>query len=197
MKTWVITTVVAAMLATATWAAPGQGQCGGGGGKDKGGPGGGPGGGQGLQAILKDEQLAKQLGMTDAQIEAVHDAAYANRKDSVKLRGDAELARIDLHKLMEADTPDLDAVMKAVEKSGAAETALHKSEIALKLKIREIVGADTMKKIRAHMREVAGQKFQDRRNGPPGRGPGGPQGQGPGPMSENDEGPDFDPDFEI
>ncbi|HEY8240986.1 MAG TPA: periplasmic heavy metal sensor [Kiritimatiellia bacterium] len=178
MKKWVIATMVAGSMAITGLAVAGPGR----GGPKQDGP--GQGGHRGLQALLQNEALARELGVTDAQLDAVRDALYANKTAGVKLHGDAELARIELHRLMEAESPDRDAVMKAIEKAGAAEIAIRKSEVGLKLKVREIVGTETLKKIRTQMREQAAQRGGERHGQRPGQGPRGQQRDGAGPVDQ-------------
>jgi Spy/CpxP family protein refolding chaperone len=157
-------------LATSSFAEPGHGP-GGGDGMGPGGPGGQHGGGMGFMAILQDEDLAREFGLTDKQIDAAQAAAKEHRKQAIRLRGDVELARMELQELMDSDKPDREAVMKAVDKVGATELALEKSNVDLKLQLRDIVGADTMKKIRAKMREERQERRQeDQRRGPQGGG---------------------------
>lgn len=160
MKNGIMAASLAGMLALAgvALAEPGPG-----GAERHGGPGGPGGPGGGLMALIQDEARAKELGLTDQQIAAAQEAARTHRKASIALRGNAELAQMELQDLMEDETSSREAVMKAVEKVGAAELALEKSKVELRLQLRDILGADTMKKIRSEMRE----ERQDERGGPP------------------------------
>ncbi|MFH0907415.1 MAG: periplasmic heavy metal sensor [bacterium] len=179
MKNWLIASGVAASLALAAVVCAGQEHHGDGPGL--GGGAGGPGGGRGggLQAILDNEEIVKKLGITDAQVKAVREAGYERQKVMISLRADAELAQLDVKKLMDQDTPDTEAVMKALDTVGRLETEIRKEGVRNQLRIREIIGTDTARKLRDIMRERKGREGGDRQGK---RGPGQGKGRGPGPQ---------------
>jgi len=210
MKKWFILTavVVAVSLAAVAMAAPGPG----GGREGRGGPGGdgpGIGGGQGhgpgpgmiLQRVLENEALAKKVGLTDEQIATLKGSLLETQKQMIKLRAESELAELDVRRLMGEDQVDRAAVMKAIEAAGAAHTAIRKAGAEERLKVREIVGQETLDKIREHMadrmgkrgggqdgerRPGRGQRGDDDQAGPRG---GKGEGKGKGPAWMQDEMP--------
>lgn len=135
-----------------------------------------------LRALEHNPELAKEVGVTDEQIAALKKAQYDNEKTMIRLRSDADLARLEVKNLMQADKVDKAAVMAAVDNAGKVMIELRKAQIGAAIQAKEILGADTMEKIHAkmgqHMKAMRGQ----------GKGRGGPQGRnggrGPGPGPE-------------
>lgn len=150
-----------------------------------GGPGGGPGGGHGggLQALLENDDVVKKLGLTSEQVKAVQEAGYQHQKVMVSLRADAELAQLDVKKLMDQDAPDTEAVMKAIDTAGRLQTEIRKEGVRNQLKIREIIGADAAKKLKDMMRDRMERQGGGDRHGKRNQGQG--KGQGPGPQGED------------
>lgn len=179
MKNWLIATGVAASLALAAVVYAEQDHRGGGGPGPGGGQGGGPGEGHGggLQALLENDDIIKRLGLTEEQVTAVQEAGYDHQKVMVSLRADAELAQLDVKKLMDQDAPNIEAVMKALDTAGRLQTEIRKEGVRNQLKIREIIGADAAKKLKEIMRSRMDRQGGD---GQGRRGPGQGKGQGPG-----------------
>ncbi len=182
MKNWLITCGVAAGLALAAvvYAEPGQ---------DRGGPGGGPDGGHrggGLQALLDNEDVVKKLGLSDEQVKAVREAGYEHQKVMVSLRADSELAQLDVKKLMDQDTPDTEAVMKALDTAGRLQTEIRKEAVRSQLKVREIIGPEASKQLKEIMQNRLQRQGGDRQGK---RGPGQGKGQGGAPSMEDERQP--------
>ena len=158
---WKMTTAAAALIAAAAFAPAEQPQQGGpaqgmrrpmqqmrG---EEAGPGGAvqkPGQEMILKAIMQSPEFAKSVGLTDEQVKAVKDAAFAYRQSMVKARSDAELARLEVEKLQDADKPDEAALMKAIDDAGAKETAIRKAQAAFELKVKGLIGTEAQQKIR-------------------------------------------------
>ena len=190
MNKWMTMTCAAGVIAVAAiaWAGPdGRGD----------GPGRGPGReqghgghlGGGLGHLLNNPELATELGITTEQIATLREAQYEHRKKMITLHSEAQLARLEVKKLMDAEPVDQEAVLAAVDAAGLKATALKKSTIQQMLKVREIVGKEALQKLHSHMREAMAERRQ-------GRGDNRPQGQGPGRGREtsmmDDEGPGAD-----
>ena len=123
-----------------------------------------------LRAVLQNPELAAKVGLSEAQVKTIREAAYAQREQLVKLRSDAELGRMQVEKLSSADQVDKDALMKAIDAAGQQEIAVKKAEMAFQLQVKELVGPEVMKKLRETMKE----QFAER------RAKGGPEGEGRG-----------------
>ena len=148
-----VTAVVLLSGAMATWA--GQG----GRGQHERGVGGG------IAWLLNDQEALKKLGVTDEQQTALKTASYEFRKEMAKLNADRELAELDYRKAMDEDTPDENAVLKAVEEVGTAETAVRKASTKYQLKIKNVLGAEKLNELKSMQRENAKEK-KAHRNGP-------------------------------
>lgn len=167
MKKHWMTALVAgsALAAAAAFAAPGFGGPDGARRNER--PDRGPHGGPGLERLLQNPRIAKEAGISDAQIESLKAAEYEQRKTIIKLRGDADLARLEVRKLMQAEKVDKAAVLNAVDKAGRAMTELRKAQIEHHLAVREILGPETC----AKLREMAAERFRDRQGPRQERGP--------------------------
>jgi hypothetical protein len=166
MKKWMLVwcLVSAFALAAVTWAEPegreqgprpGPEQQPDGRGLRQGGPGGfqEPSREMMLRAVIQNPELAAKVGLKEEQVKAIREAAFAQREQMVTLRSQAELARLQVEKLMAAEPVDKEAVLKAVEAAGQQEIAIKKAEITLQLKLKELVGEEVAKKMRAEMKK--------------------------------------------
>ncbi|MBN1268261.1 MAG: periplasmic heavy metal sensor [Kiritimatiellae bacterium] len=189
MKKWALGSAIAVGLAVAmvAWAGPGR----------KGGargPGEGYGGPQGPG--LSRSTLAEQAGLSDEESQALENLMYEHQKAMIPLRADQQLARLEVRRLLEQETPDEAAVMKAVEAASQAELALEKARISHQLSVRSTLGPEKA----AQLRDCRREHRQERRGGRGGKGERremggcgprhGPWGGYPGGCGE--DGPDFD-----
>ncbi len=126
-----------------------------------------PGGGGCPMAGGGREQALKAAGATDEQVARVREKMYETRKQMIALRAEQELARMEVQHLLSQDKVDREAVMKAVDKTGAVETSIHKLRVQQQLDLRDIVGADVLKKAREsafeHRRDKQDGRREDRR----------------------------------
>lgn len=196
MKKWYILSGIVAALACASvaLAEPGFGAGRGGGGDGRGPRHDGPGPGMILHRVLDNPELAKKVGLTDQQVADLKASVLATQKQMIKLRSDVELAELEVRRLMDENPVDRDALMKAIDVAGAAQLAVRKAGVEERLKVREIVGQETLDKIR----ELVADRIADRRGGEgrregrgerrEGRGQRG-EGQGVGQGQGQDKGP--------
>jgi Spy/CpxP family protein refolding chaperone len=144
----------------AVWAADGG---------DKGGPGPcgddersfGRGGGD-ISRLVRNEEAAKKLGVTDEQIAQLREMAYQGEIEQIKGHADLEIAHIELRRLMDSAKPTEEAVGKAVDKISALEAQLQKARFGEMLKARQILGEETMQKLRDAMRDQMRERGRDR-----------------------------------
>jgi len=120
--------------------------------------------------------VLEQLGASEEQVTALQDLQYTQRKAGIELRAAVEQAELELqHAMKEGDEK---AAMKAVDKVTSARGELLKQEISTRLKVREILGEDLLRKLEE-------QRPRGQRLGPaPG---GGPIIPGPGPDDDPEE----------
>ena len=169
MKRWLTIAVVTAAVGAAglAWAAergesPDKGRMQGPGGR---GPGGHP--GAGVEFLVQHPDVAREAGVTDDQIAKLRTATYEMRKQMIKLEADEELAKLEVDQLMDQPMPDRQAIDKAIDEAGKAETAIEKARVQHKLAVEDILGAETTDKLHSIMRE----KMEERRHDKGDRGP--------------------------
>jgi Spy/CpxP family protein refolding chaperone len=158
MKKLIVGTAVAALacMGTMAWAGPGEGR--GDGEQGRGERAMGPGGPQAmgarmLQRVMENPEVAKKLGITEEQAAALQTSFYEQEKKMVALQSEAELAQIEVRRLMDQDDPSAETLMAAIDKAGAARTAIQKASVEQRLAVRKIVGPETMKKIKQQLGE--------------------------------------------
>ena len=162
-----------------------------------------------LARILQDRELCEKLDITEEQVERLKAAVYETRKEAISLRAEVELARLELHSLMAESSADESPIMAAVDAVGRARTALQKAQVSSRLRVRAILGEETVEKLRAELRERARRHREAQRQRQPGmRGGDAPPGRTPfptpprrgwgagnGPFGPGVDGEPLDPEF--
>ena len=172
MKKILMVTMATALagLGTAAWAGPDEGPGQGRGERPnmerRGPPEGGGGnremmGARILERLLDHPDKMKEFGITEEQAATLQASFYELEKNMVTLQGEAELAQIELRRLMDADETDEKALMAAVDKVGLTRTAIQKAKIQQRLNVQKVLGADTLKKIKG----MVGDRMRQRRGG--------------------------------
>ncbi len=184
MKKWIALTAISATLAlsVAVLAAP-RGNRGDGPKKGQEGP-------HPMMRILENPEAAEKLGLTDEQVTSLQDLKYETQKAHIALKGEVELAQVEVQRILKSDSPDEAAALAAVEQAGLARIKLQQSHVSTMLKARAIIGPEKLKEIKAEgrerMKERAGkvrermERFRD--GGPRGERPDRPRGPRPGPQ---------------
>ena len=128
-------------------------------------PAGGGGPEFGMRKEARMEQALREAGATDEQVAKLREQIYQARKQMISLHAEKEQAEIEVQHLMMQDKVDREAVLKAVEKLGAVKTSLHRLRIQQQLDMREIVGPDVARKVRAGAADRWREKRQGRGEG--------------------------------
>lgn len=92
-------------------------------------------------------EMLKKAGATDAQIQALTEAEYAQRVKQIDLRAAAEKAELALHRLMSGTNAEEKAVMAAADALSQARGELFKQELAGELKRKQILGDELLRKL--------------------------------------------------
>jgi Spy/CpxP family protein refolding chaperone len=103
--------------------------------------------------VVNNPEKAKELGVTDDQAAALKELSYKTRQQMIKLNAEAETARLEIDRLMDADKPDEGAILKAIENAGRVETEIQKARVQEGLRVREALGDEQLAKIRDTLRE--------------------------------------------
>lgn len=109
-------------------------------------------------------EMARELNLTTEQREKMKAARERQARKAIQARADIQLARLDLHKLMQADKPDTRAIETQIDKIASLRTELEKSRVATMLEIRASLTAEQQKKLR-ELRE-RGPQMRNRRMAP-------------------------------
>ena len=134
----------------------------------------GPRGGPAM--MMMEPEQARKAGASEQQVQALADAAFAQQTKRIDLQAAVEKADLALEHLMRAATVDEKAAMEAADAVSKARADLFKLDIASRLKVKQILGEELLRK----MHEQAPRPDAMER---PGRGPA-PEGQNP-PPAEN------------
>jgi Spy/CpxP family protein refolding chaperone len=102
------------------------------------------------------EHVVDDLGLSEAARKNVRDAIYEATKQAITLGAELAQTGLELRRLMEQDKPDVEAVLKQVEKIGQLRTELMKLHVRTVLKIEQLLTPDQRKKLRGRMHGMPG-----------------------------------------
>jgi Spy/CpxP family protein refolding chaperone len=97
--------------------------------------------GAGFRALLSEE-----LDLTDEQKDQIHQIFLDARKKNIDTNAKQELARIELHELMSADTPDQKKIDAKVAELSQLHSAKMSSHIASVLAVQKLLTPEQRKK---------------------------------------------------
>lgn len=126
------------------------------------------GGHHGAVGQLLNPKVIEELDLGSEEVEKLQEMRYEAKKQHVRLRADAKLARLEVHHLLQKDNPDESTVMKAIEQAGKAKTELRKSEVSQMLKTRSLLGSEKWSKFK-EMRQTRLRHMAERRHRQRGR----------------------------
>lgn len=99
-------------------------------------------------ARLPDPKALKEAGATDQQIESLKKFEDERQLKQIDLKAAVEKAELSFGQLMQTETVDEAAALKAAETVSQTRAEAFKAEISAQLKVRAILGADVLKKLR-------------------------------------------------
>ncbi len=99
------------------------------------------------QPGIPDLKRVKELGASDLQIDKLQQYGFEQHVKRIELQATADNANVALQRLLSGPTPDENAVWTAVAEINQARDELFKLEIAIKLKVKEILGDEIMRKL--------------------------------------------------
>ena len=109
---------------------------------------GGPGMGRGQGMGERPADLARELKLSGEQREKLADIRERQLRRSIQARADLALARLDLRKLLHAETPSLAAVGAQIDKIARIRAELAKSRVASALEMRNVLTVEQRKLLR-------------------------------------------------
>lgn len=101
----------------------------------------------GLRELMNPRRL-KEAGATDEQLASLKKFADEQRFKRIDLNAAAEKAELTLEMQLSGDTVDEKTALQAADALSQARAALFKQEVSARLKAREILGTDVLKKLR-------------------------------------------------
>ena len=122
----------------------------------------------GLEWAINNPKLREQLLITPEQVAKIRQETLNFQKAEILSRANLEVKRLELHSLLEADTPDRAAIDKSLREASAAQFTLEKAAIDHQLAMRALVTPEQRQKLEKMREEFRG----------PGAGPGGPGARG-------------------
>jgi Spy/CpxP family protein refolding chaperone len=140
----------------------------------------------GMMRRAEGEQMRKpmfeELGLTDQQKEQIRQVILGTRKKNIDVEAKQKLARIELHELMAADTPDQNKINAKISELSKLHENLMRNRIESHLAVQKVLTPEQRKKakeLRPLMRERHGG-FRHFQGGGPGMMRGGGFRLGPG-----------------
>ena len=84
-------------------------------------------------------QELRSMGVEASVIKQIKSITIASRKAKIPLKSAVELAKIELHELLDADEVNETAVMAAIDKVSTAKAKVRKNQVRTMLKIRALL----------------------------------------------------------
>ncbi|MCI0690972.1 Spy/CpxP family protein refolding chaperone [candidate division KSB1 bacterium] len=128
------------------------------------------------------QPMFEELGLTDQQKEQIRQVMLDTRKKNIDVEAKQKLARIELHELMGADTPDQSKINAKISELSKLHETLMRNRIESHLAVQKVLTPEQRKKakeLRPLMRERRGG-FRHFQGGGPRMMRGGGFGLGPG-----------------
>lgn len=125
----------------------------------------GPGGPDGPRAELNLrmlERAADRLGLDEPTLDRIKERVYQAEKTGIDLKAKLELARLELRRTLDADTPAKDAVMKRIDEVGRLETDLRKHQIGLMLDVKAMLTPEQRRELEKMSRR-GGRELREKR----------------------------------
>jgi Spy/CpxP family protein refolding chaperone len=130
--------------------------------------------------------VAKALGLDDAQVQKIEQIFQDSRLKLVDLHAGLQKEEIKLEPMIEADNPDENAVLGAIDRIAADRASLVKANAQMAFAIRRVLTPEQWKKLRTLWRQrdrfpapMGGPREGFRHDGPPHHPEGGPEAAAP------------------
>jgi len=120
-----------------------------------------PQGGMMKQREMMKERLGKslleELGLSDAQKSQIHQVRLDTRKKNIDVEAKLKLAGIELHELMNAETPDQGKINAKISEVSKWREALMRNGIETKLAVQKILTPEQRKKMQESRASMFGR----------------------------------------
>ena len=106
-----------------------------------------------FQCLWKDKRLAKDIGLSEEQVDKLNDFAITTEKKMIKIRADIELKQIDLHEILDQDKPDEKKAISLVKEIMNLKTETRILKIKQMISIKETLTIEQMDKFEEFKRD--------------------------------------------
>lgn len=103
--------------------------------------------GRGAHRGMHGRAMAR-LDLTDAQRERMRALHVAHRRKAIQAKADLQLARLDLHQMMQQDKPQKAAIDAQIDRIARLRADLHKSRVATHLEAHALLTPEQQKQLR-------------------------------------------------
>lgn len=133
--------------------------------------------------MLRNPEAAQELGLSEDQQQKLEDLFYSHQEQALALRQKMEKLELELQKLMNADDPNENQIKAKIREIGALRTDLELERVEFFFKMRGVLTAEQIEKLKTMHPGMAGmERMQGRRQCPQGE----PPREGPGPFNPQD-----------
>jgi Spy/CpxP family protein refolding chaperone len=104
-----------------------------------------------LLAMLENDRVRTELGITDQQAERLRQIAVDTEKFTVKTRAEIAVRNMELRELLRADKPEREAVMNKVQEISDLRGQIMKQHIESLLATKTVLTPEQQRKMRARL----------------------------------------------
>ena len=97
----------------------------------------------------KDAEVVKTVGLSDAQVQKIEQVFQESRMKLVDIHANLQKEEIKLEPLLEADNPEENAVLSAIDRITTARASLEKANAQMAFAIRRVLTPEQWKKLRS------------------------------------------------
>jgi Spy/CpxP family protein refolding chaperone len=104
-----------------------------------------------LLAMLENERVKTELGLTDQQTDRLRQIVVDAKKNTIKTRADIAVRGIELREMLRADKPDRETIMKKVQEISDLRGQIMKQHVESLLAAKTVLTPEQQKKMRAFL----------------------------------------------
>jgi len=97
---------------------------------------------------MHDPESLKKAGASEQQVQALNEFMFEQQMKRIDLRAATEKSQLTVEHLMRAPSPDEKAIAQAVDAVNQANGELFKMEVAARIKMKQVLGEDVLRKLR-------------------------------------------------
>ena len=105
---------------------------------------------------------ADELGLTDAQREAVRDHKYEMKRDKIRSKADIKLVSVDIAEQLRKEEVDMDAVNALIDQKYQLKAERQKDLVASRTAVTDVLNAEQKTRLKELRRETKGARYEKR-----------------------------------